>query len=83
MTKKKRVTPSHRACKQLRRVLLLCDFLGDFGAATIDDIAPHFDVSERTIRRDLDLLVMAGRIAVVYSDSRTKWRRVVKPPTFL
>ena len=62
---------------------MLYDFIGAFGAATLDDITPHFDVAERTVRRDLELLVMVDRLAVIYTDDKTKWRRVSKPPAFV
>lgn len=52
---------NERRGKQLKRLLALIGFLQS-GSKTIEEIAERFDISERTARRDLKVLIEIERV---------------------
>jgi DeoR family deoxyribose operon repressor len=53
--------------KRQERIVLILDSLRSTGGASIKDLAGTLDVSEMTIRRDLDLLSTTGRVRLVHA----------------
>ena len=53
--------------KRQDRIVLILDFLRSTGGASIRDLAAALDVSEMTIRRDLELLSSTGRVRLVHA----------------
>jgi DeoR family deoxyribose operon repressor len=56
--------PSRKRQERIARIL---DALGKSGSASIKDLAASLDVSEMTIRRDLELLSTEGKIRLFHS----------------
>jgi DeoR family deoxyribose operon repressor len=56
--------PSRKRQDRIARIL---DSLSSAGGASIRDLAAALDVSEMTIRRDLDLLSADGKVRLVHS----------------
>ncbi len=53
--------------KRQERIDLILDSLQSTGGGSIGDLAAALDVSEMTIRRDLELLSSAGRVRIVHA----------------
>jgi DeoR family deoxyribose operon repressor len=53
--------------KRQERIALILDSLHSTGGASIGDLAAALDVSEMTIRRDLELLSSDGRVRMVHA----------------
>src|SRR5271157_2937690 len=53
--------------KRQERIDLILDSLRSTGGGSIGDLAAALDVSEMTIRRDLEILSSAGRVRLVHA----------------
>jgi DeoR/GlpR family transcriptional regulator of sugar metabolism len=61
----------------------ILDLIETDGFGAVDDLSKRFDVSEMTIRRDLDALESEGLIKRVYGGATSNRGRSYEPPFFL